>query len=416
VVDRRLGVTRGLSSAFVRLWVGQSISLLGTQVTLIALPLTAVVFLHVTPFEIGVLSALETLPYLLFSLAAGALADRLPQRPLIIAAQVALAAALATVPLLSALGVLDLRVLYGAAFAIGTLSVVLEITQVAYVPSVVDREELLRANSRLEVSASLAQVLGAGFAGILIGLATAPLALVADALSYVLAAAAIRSIRTPEASPRAAAPSMHRAMWEAFHIVLRRPLLKTIVVVTSFDNVLMAAQGTLLILFMKRDVGLAPGVIGVVFACGGAGAFVGATTVSRLERAIGAWASVLCAQLLLALAILMVAPAAQLSAAAGAGVLAASSFCFGAARTSLFVNLAALRQKVTPPDAHGRVTAVVRMTGRGAIPLGALLGGAAAAVIAVPATFVAAGLVLLVPAAIVARFAHAFRLEPLPAL
>jgi len=168
---------------FMRLWTGQSVSLLGSQVTLLALPLTAILLFHATAFQVGALSAVEFLPFMLFGLPVGVLVDRMRRRPILIAADAARFVAIGSIPLAHALGMLHLGQLYVVAFIFGTGTVFFDVAYLAYLPALVPRDRLVEGNAKLEVSRSGAQLAGPGIAGVLVQALSAPGAMLADAVS-----------------------------------------------------------------------------------------------------------------------------------------------------------------------------------------------------------------------------------------
>src|SRR5215831_5471809 len=176
---------------FLKLWAGSSISTLGSQITVLALPLTAVLLFQAGPAETGLLTAAGIAPMLLFGLPAGAWVDRLPRRPVRIAADLASALVIASVPLAALFGVLQLGQLYVAAFLAGTCAVWTRLSVSAMLPSLVGRRNLLEANSKTMVSFSVAQIAGPSLAGILVQAFSAPVALLADAASFVVSAACV---------------------------------------------------------------------------------------------------------------------------------------------------------------------------------------------------------------------------------
>jgi MFS family permease len=184
---------------FVRLWVAETISQFGTQVSLLAIPLVAVTLLDASPFEVAVLGTVEFLPFILFSLPAGAWVDRLRRRPILIAGDIGRAVVLATVPIAYALGVLTMAQLYVVGFVVGTLTVLFDVAYQSYLPSLVERDQLVDGNSKLEASRTIAQSAGPALGGGLIGLVTAPLAILADAASFVVSG--LSSSRSGGTSP-----------------------------------------------------------------------------------------------------------------------------------------------------------------------------------------------------------------------
>ena len=175
--------------AFLRLWTASAISDIGSQVSALALPLIAALMLDATAWQMGLLSAAESAPTLLVGLFAGVWVDRRRRRSVMIAADLGRAALLLIVPLASVLGVLRIELLYAVALSAGALSVLFDVSHLSYLPSLVDRDRLVEGNSKLEVTASIAQVVGPGAGGVLVKLVGAPLAVLVDAVSYVVVGA-----------------------------------------------------------------------------------------------------------------------------------------------------------------------------------------------------------------------------------
>src|SRR5258708_7406666 len=188
----------GRDRDFLKLWFGETISDFGDQITLLAIPLTAVIVLKASAFEMGILAAVATLPTALFSLVVGVWVDRVRRRRVLIAADIGRALVLATVPIAFVIGVLSLPQLFVVAFVSGTLSVFFVVAYQAYLPALVGREHLVDANGKMNASASLAQLAGPSAAGILVQLFTAPMPVVVDALSFVGSVVGLSLIRRPE--------------------------------------------------------------------------------------------------------------------------------------------------------------------------------------------------------------------------
>src|SRR5215213_7010676 len=183
---------------FLKLWTAETISVFGSAITQLALPLIAATTLDVTPFEFGLLTAIEFLPFILFSLPAGVWVDRLRRRPILIAGDVGRAIAIASIPLAFYLDALTIWQLYVVGFVTGIFTVFFDVAYMSYLPSVVERDQLVDGNSKLEITRSASQILGPGLAGILIGFFRAPFAMVIDSVSYVVSAVFLTWIRRPE--------------------------------------------------------------------------------------------------------------------------------------------------------------------------------------------------------------------------
>lgn len=186
---------------FLKLWGGQTISLLGAEITLLALPLTAILVLRASPLELGILTAAQSAPFLLLSLPAGALVDRLRRRPLLVAADLGRALLLGSVPCIALLGALHIEQLYVAGFCVGVLTAFFDVAYQSFLTQVVSREQLVEGNIKLEISRSLAQIAGPSVAGLLVQWLTAPVTIAADAGSFLISALAFAVLRMPEMSP-----------------------------------------------------------------------------------------------------------------------------------------------------------------------------------------------------------------------
>jgi len=380
---------------FLKLWVGQSVSVFGNQVTLVALPLTAVLVLDAGAAEMGLLRALEMVPILLFSLGVGVWIDRVRRRPLIVASNLGRALLLGLVPALAVAGLLRIEHLYAIGFAVGTLEVVFVIAYQAYLPSLVQRDRLVDANSRLEMSNSAAQIGGPATAGVLVSILTAPIAILLDVASFVVAALAVASIRRPEPEPARRPRDLAGELREGFAGLLGHPVLRPVVLATSAGLLGFSMYISLIVLFHVRALGLDSVAIGVVFAVGGAGALTGAALAPRLARRLGIGPSFILAFVLASCGLLVT------SQAAGPAVVAATiaatgqfSALFGA---SLFnVNGPALRAAVTPAQLLGRVNATYRFVVWGMFPLGALLGGAVGEAFGLRAPIIAGAVIGLI--------------------
>lgn len=386
---RAPGLTR--DPDFLKLWVGETVSDFGDQITLLAIPLTAVIVLHATALEMGLLGAVATAPTALFSLPVGVWVDRWPRRRVLLAANLSRAVVLATVPVAFAFGVLGLAHLYIAAFLTGTLSVFFIVAYQAYLPGLVGRERIVDANSKMLATASVAQLAGPSVAGVLVQLFTAPLPVVVDAASFLVSFFGISLIRRPEPPVNPRRRDMRAEIREGLAALLGQPILRTLVVCSGIFILLLSAQAAIFLLYLSRDLGLAPAVIGLVFAAAGVGALGGALLASSVARRLGIGPSFIAGAFLgsgLFIARGLVGGSAEaivVSLAVGQTV----GF-FGA---SLFnVNGPSLRQALTPPQLLGRVNASYRFLVWGTGPFGALLGGALGEVLGLRTALLVLGL------------------------
>jgi predicted MFS family arabinose efflux permease len=376
---------------FSRLWLGQSASLVGSQVTVVALPLTAILTLHAGPREMGLLRVAQAAPFLLLGLLAGAWVDRRSRLSLLTLGSAGQAVLLALVPALALTHHLAIALLYGVGFLVGILTVLTDVSFQALVPSLVGRQGLVRANSRLETSRSVAQVVGPSLGGLLVQLVSAPLAILVDTASFLFAAGMVRTIRDPGVPPRPAARrSLLGDVREGLTALLGQPVLRAITVAITLSNVSVSVLVPVLFLFMVRDLHLSPYVVGVAVSVNGLGGIVGAIAGGRAGR--------LPMAVIQGLGLGMSATATLLIAAAtgpmalALGLLLAGEALFGFAVPFTNVNQLSLRQALTPAHLQARVHATSRTLTWGAIPIGALLGGQLGEHVGLRPTLVISGL------------------------
>ncbi len=362
--------------SFVLLWTGQSISLTGSQVTTVALPLVAAVSLQASPWEMGVLVASSRAPYLFFGLIAGAWVDRLPRRPVLMACVLGQAAVLGLVPLAALLNALALPLLFGVAFTAGTLAVFADIASLALVPMVVPRPQLTGGQSALETSASASQVVGPSVAGWLVQLLSAPVAVLADSLSFLVSAATLTGVRVEERRRRGTGgPSMLRQITEGGRAVFHPPVLRYVTLCTAthifFFNAFLAA----LLLFLPRELGMPAGLIGIVLASGAVGGLVGSIVAQRIGKRFGLGRTMATAIVVTGLGSIPTVFADD-SSARSVAIVVASQVLLWFALQIYNVHQVPVRYALTEQSLHGRVNATIRTTVWGTAPLGALVGGA----------------------------------------
>jgi predicted MFS family arabinose efflux permease len=392
----RLGVLG--DRAFRRFWLGESISLLGSEVTNLALPLTAVLVLGASSEQMGVLTAVHLLPFLLVGLPAGVLVDRVSRRRLLVAGDLVDAAAVAVVPIAAIVGFLGMPILYGLNFAIGFVDVFGAVAWQAFVPSIVGRDRLVEANARLEVSSSVASVVGPGLGGALVQILGAPVALVADAISYLVSAAFVSTVRVSEPVARGTRElaSIRGELAEGLRAVLGSAPLRALTAGGTIHNFFSRMIDALIVLYAVDVLRLSPAEIGVTFAAAGPGALLGAVVVGSLTRSLGVGTTIWSLQVLTGLSRLLVPVAALVAAPGGIVVLAAANFLLGLARTAFNVTQVSLRVAITPDHLHGRMNASIRFLMWSVTPFGAVVGGLlAATVLGLTGTLWLAGLGVL---------------------
>jgi MFS family permease len=325
--------------------------------------------------QVGVLAAIGYLPALLFGLPAGAWADRLPRRGIMIGADLARFAVLATVPAAYLLHVLGIGQLYAVAFCVGAMSVFFDVAAPAYLPSLVARRDLARANGRLQVSEQGAAVFGPGLAGWLVGLIGAPLAIAADAASYLASAAFITGIRQRQTVPQRLADRkvpMRAQIGEGIRQVAASRQLRSIAITSAIINLFGRMMVVLVPLYLVREAGYRPVAIGVVFACGSVGFLIGAAAADKVAERIGLGRAIGVGGTVAALALLLIAvPPARLAGP----FIAVAMFIYGVGALTFTIGNVTWRQLVTPTELLGRVTAAMRLLTWAAQPVAALLAG-----------------------------------------
>jgi MFS family permease len=377
------------NAPFLRLVSATAVSDFGTEVSNLALPLTAIGVLGAGPLQVGILTAAGFLPTSLFGLPAGAWVDRVRRRPLLIASDLLRGAALASVPLAFLGGGLTILQLYLVGFIVGSLSILFDVARQSYLPAIVEREQLTLANGRLQLAEQGAAVGGPGAAGLLIAVAGAPLTVAVDAVSYFASAALLAGIRISEAERLRSPPqALGRAIAEGIGVVLRDRYLRPIAITGSLVSFFGRMLWAILLLYLVRDARLSAAQIGLVLSVAGAGFVVGALLAPGVVHLLGMGRAASGAIILAAvgLAVIGLAPpeSAALSAAAGL-------FVYGAAAVVWQVAVTTLRQSLTSPALLGRVTATMRVISSAPIPLAALAGGAVALLIGLRPTVLVAG-------------------------
>ena len=380
---------------FMKLWTAQTISQLGDEVTELAIPLIAILILGAGPFEMGVLGTLLFLPFILFTLPAGVWVDRLRRRPLMIAANLGRAVLLLSIPLAFALDVLTLWQLFVIAFAVGALQVFFDVAYQSYLPAVVERDQLVEGNAKLEISQAASSLPGPGIAGFLIAIVSAPFAIVVDAISFLASAGLLGFIRRDEPTPERTVDAatgkrtgMRTEIADGLRYVLGNRYLRSIAACTGTFNLFGNIAGVLLLLYAVNQLGLRAEQIGIAFAIGNVGTLAAAFSSERIGRRIGVGPTIVASAAVgaIPMAIIGLAPP---EAAFGwlIGAFAIQSFT----NVVYNVNQVSLRQAITPTWMQGRMNATMRFIVWGTIPIGALIGGVLGEVIGIrPTIWVAA--------------------------
>lgn len=388
---------------FTKLWVGQVVSQVGTQITFIGLPLVAITTLDASPFELGVLNALDFAPFALVGLYAGVLADRLERRRLMIVADVVRAVILLSVPLAYFLDVLTMWQLFAVAVLVSSATVFFDVAYQSYLPGLVGHERLVDGNAKLELGRSAAQVSGPGIAGGLIQALTAPVAILVDSITFLASASAIRLIRSREASTQFSSAEHSQArsrsldsIREGLRFVFRHPYLRHIVMSSATANLGLAMVEAIYLLYASRSLGISAAVIGAIFAAGNAGLIVAAVAARHLAGRVDIGRMVLLGASAQAAGLLLV-PLAHGSLAVPV-LIGAQALRTGGTVTFNIAQVS-FRQTVTPAPMLGRMNATMRALSWSVIPAGALIGGAIAEVLGIRATLLLGALVATVAVA-----------------
>jgi MFS family permease len=381
---------------FRTLWAARTVSMMGGKVTLFAIPFTAAITLRASPMQVAVLTAAGFLPWMLCGVAAGVYIDRFRRRAIMIGSDYARAVLLLLVPGAYVLDVLSFALLVTVAALLGVLDVVSHAASLAYLPTVVTTEELPAANSALAVSTSVSDVAGPGLAGALIDVLTAPIALVADAISFVVSAVLLERIKTVE--PPLPAPDRHDFRAEATEglaFLWRHPVLRTFVCAAAVSNLGASMNGAVVVLFAVDVLHLSAGEFGLTAVFFGIGGVLAGAASGRLTRRFGAGPVIVGSSLTMGVG-------GVLSAFAGGSlalVWAALSIAYllrGGGLTTFVAVSTSLRQALIPNHLRGRAMASASTVMMGVNPVGALLGGVLATWFGLRGAMLAAGVLLTV--------------------
>lgn len=392
---------------FLKLWTAETVSVFGSQISALAIPVVAVIILGASPIEVALLGTIEFLPFILFTLPAGAWVDRLRRRPIMIIGDLGRAAALLSIPIVYAISPAALTIwqLYAVGFIAGTLTVFFDVSNQSYLPSIVDRDQLIEGNSKLQISQSAAQIAGPGIAGVLIQIVQAPFAILLDAVSFVWSAFFVFLIRKPEPPvlhPADATgekrPSIVSDVRDGLRFVLGHPALRAISAGTATSNLFGNIGGGIMILYLldSRYLGLTPGQVGIAFAIGNVGALAGAVLANRVARWFGLGPTIVGSLFIGGFMMLLIAIAPPGPAALP--FLVAGGAFGGLAQMIYNINQVSYRQAICPPRMQGRMNATVRFLVWGTIPIGNVLGGLIATTFGVHETIWLAAVLGFVPA------------------
>ena len=366
---------------FLDLWYAESISQVGAQLSVVAVPLLAVGSLHASAFEMGLLGATGTLPYLLFGLVAGAWVDRLPKRTVMMITDIARGALILGIPIAAALNALSITLLLVISFLVGLLSVFFNASYGALVPRLVRRDQLTHANGLLAGTSSVAQVIGPALGGSLVGLVSASATMLVNAVGFLGSGWFIgridRDIDAPAAdatSRTAEPPHLWREIREGLHALVASPILRSITASQAMINLAGFVFLGVYVLYMKDDLHLSDRGVGLVFAAGGVGAVIGSAIAAPLASRFGSGRTIVWSSVAFGVGGMTV-PLAILAPDHALPLVVFAEFAQWLALLVFNTNRLALRQALTPDRLQGRVAATIQVLTMGMQPVGSLLGG-----------------------------------------
>jgi MFS family permease len=379
-------VLAGWSRDFRRVLAAFAVSSLGTKIAREAVPLTAVVVLQAGPGALGLLGAAATLPALLIGLGAGVLVDRRRRRPLMIAADLLRGVALLSVPLAAWGGFLTMAQLFLVVMVVAALSLLFSAADTAFLPGLVERERLVKANANRETIDATTEIVGPPAGGLLVQLLSAPAALLIDALSYLASALLLLRVRTVEA-PATAVDRPRRALAEiaeGLSTLWREPILRPLLIARAIRTFFGGMFGPFYVLYVIRHLGVSPAAMGLIIACGGIAALLGAALVPWLNARIPAGPGLIAAFAIKTVGLAML-PLAGLLPGFLLPLLVLQQVLQDSVSSWFAVNERTLRQKRVPNRQLGRVAATVAVVNDGPVPLGALIASLLAQVMSLDA-------------------------------
>ncbi len=357
---------------FRRLWIGETVSQFGSMISQLALPLVAITVVGATTFQVGLLTTVETLAFLLIGLPAGAWVDRMRMRSVLIVNDLIRVAALGSIPVAQWMGVLSIGQLYVVALVVGVSTVFFDVAYQSYLPQLVAREQLVEGNAKLQASESVAQIAGPTIGGLLIQALTAPIAVAIDALSFLWSAAWVASIKVRPAKPaRSPDRALGREIGEGLRFVLGNRMLRSIAMCTGLSNLFGAMSGAVIFVLLARQLGLSAGWIGVLTSTSALGGLIGSLVATRVARRLGQGPTIWISALATA-PCAFVAPFVQKDWTLV--LLAAAQIIMWMAVVVYNITQVSFRQGLCPPALLGRMNATMRFLVWGTMPLGAFLG------------------------------------------
>lgn len=361
---------------FLRFWVGETVSLLGTQVTNLALPLTAIYAFNASDEQVGFLRFLQLVPYIGFALLFGVWVDRVRRRNVMLATNMFRAVLIGLIPVLHWLDVLNMPVLLVIACALGTASCLFDVSWMPFVPTLVkDPKHYVEANAKMGISQSVSDVAGPGMAGVLVSVLTAPVALIVNAGSYLFSTFMLLLVRTREAVPE---PGVKRHVWrelrDGIEWVFRKPILRWLAIVGFCCNFSMITVWTMFLLYGTRDLSLSASTLGAIFGTASVGGLIGAIASRKVVQRFPLGRVYFVAQtaLLLGPILIVLAGGPKLVVI---GLVTLSFFTTYLGLGIANVIIVSVRQTTTPHSMMSRMTACFRTLLFGGGALGGLVAG-----------------------------------------
>ncbi len=379
---------------FMKFWAAETLSLLGTQISFIAIPLLAVISLNATPFQMGVIYAAEFTPFLLVTLLVGVWVDKTRRLPLLIGANLGRAVVFGLIPLAVVLNMLNVATLGILVFLAAGLTVVFDLAYQSYLPSLIGRDHLIEGNGKLEGSRSFAQMTGPGAAGLLVAAVTAPIAILIDAVTYLVSAVTLLLVRRAEPAPQPEAGPRKSVVAQIGHglrLAVKNTYLRALGIEAAIYNVFNQMLWAVLILHLVRGLRFSPAVVGIVLTMSGIGALLGSLVAGRLSRRWGLGPTLI-VSIVIANAAPLVIPVAAGGSVPTAIMIGAALLINGVGLTVYSIQAISVRQAATTSDVLGRTNAGYRFAVTGAAAIGALLGGALGGWIGLRATILVGAL------------------------
>lgn len=399
---------------FRLLLVGQTTSQLGAQVSGVAIPLLAVLTLHASPFEVGLVTASSTLAFALIGLPAGAWLDRWRRRPILVASDLARAVLLATIPLAAVFGALTITQLVVVSLLTGFARVFFDVGYQSYIPSVIGKDRVLAGNSSMETIRASGQIVGPGLGGALVSLFGAASVVLIQVVTFAVSAVSLLAIRTrePVMPSHPDRPRLRTQIVEGLTFVARNRILRATAIASAAGNFSFAIASAVTFIFMSRTLELPPAAIGLIVAAGSVTVMIGAALTPRLSRLVGS-ARIIWLSLAVTAPMTLLSPFAQPGWTVILVVVGAAAGEFG--QIIYAITNVSLRQRLCPDRMLGRVTATMRFLILGLFPLGALLGGILGELIGLRATlWVSAGIMVLSFIPLFFALRHTRDVEELP--